>query len=187
MNAEACDRGFTVSPAGAKGTSPICAVLKEFQSALADQVQTAADVSLCNFHTWLQARGAPAKSVAAFYLKVPDRSPIAKAASSECNGCGWILQLENARLRELVQQMRQTLFLDWMKKSQVSLCLDHGHKLEQCALLKMRPVILEIVERGRSELKRELGTFLEQVVRRNNAGGGILGRGAEFLVGQRGL
>jgi hypothetical protein len=52
MKPDACARGFTVSSAWAKGTCSICAVQKEFQSGLADQVQIAADVSLCNFHTW---------------------------------------------------------------------------------------------------------------------------------------
>jgi hypothetical protein len=139
MKADAYQRAFTVSPAWAKGICPICAVLKECQSDLADQVQIAADVTLCNFHTRLLARGAPAKNVAAFHLKVLGRSPIAKVASSECDFCRWILQEENARLRELVKQMQRTLFLDWMK-SQVSLCLDHEHKLEHCAPLKMQPV-----------------------------------------------
>jgi hypothetical protein len=135
MKADSCARGLTVSPAWAKGTCSMCAVLKEFQSALADQVQIAADVSLCNFDTWVLARGAPAKSVAAIYLKVRDRSPIAKVASSECDFCRRILQEENARLRELIQQMHRTLFLNWTKKSRVSFCLDHGHKLEQYAQL----------------------------------------------------
>ncbi|HTS57289.1 MAG TPA: hypothetical protein VMH03_07070 [Terriglobales bacterium] len=48
-------------------------------------------------------------------------------------------------------------------------------------------MISEIVERTRSELKQELGAFLEQAVRGDHAGGGVLGRAAEFLVSQRGL
>ena len=82
--------------------------------------------------------------------------------------------------------MQSAGFLEWMK-SQLGLCLDHAHELERCAPLKRRPVILEIVERSRCQLKLELGAFLEQVARGNHAGGGILGRAAEFLVSHRGL
>ena len=185
MKADALANEFSVSQALAKGACPICGVLKEFQSALAEKIQIAADVSLCNFHTWLLARWAPAQSVAAFYLKMLDR-PTTKVGSSECNFCRRTVEEEAARLRELVKQMQRAMFLQWMK-TQASLCLDHAHKLEQHAPLKMRPVINEIVERSRAELRQELGVFLEQATNGNHSGGGILGRAAEFLVGQRGL
>ena len=185
MKAQACVHEFTMSQALVKGTCLVCGALKESQSALVDEIRIRAEVGLCNFHTWLLARSAPATDVATLYLKMLRRSSLAKVASSECNFCRHILQEENARLRELVRQMQRPGFLDCMK-NQVSLCLDHAHKLQQCAPLKLRPVILEIVERSRCQLKQELEAFLEQVVRGNHAGGGILGRAAEFLVSQRG-
>jgi len=186
MKSDAVACKLTVSQALARGACPICGVLKEFQSALADKIQMAGNLRLCNFHTWLLARVAPAEGVVAFYLKMLDRSSRTKVGPSECDFCRRTLEEEKARLHELVQHMQRALFLESMK-SQVSLCLDHAHKLEQCAPLKLRPVISEIVERTRSELKQELGAFLEQAVRGNHAGGGILGRAAEFLVSQRGL
>ncbi len=38
-----------------------------------------------------------------------------------------------------------------------------------------------------SELEKELEEFLQQAKRGNHAGGGVLGRAAEFLVAQRGI
>lgn len=186
MKSDAAACKLTVNQALAKGACPICGVLKEFQSALGDKIQMAGDVRLCNFHTWLLARGAPAENVVAFYLKMLDGSSTGKVGPSECDFCRRTLEEEKARLHELVQHRQRALFLEWTK-NQVSLCLDHARKLEQCAPLKMRPVISEIVERTRSELKQELGAFLEQAVLGNHAGGGIFGRAAEFLVTQRGL
>jgi hypothetical protein len=186
MKSDAVANELSVSQVLAKGACPICGVLKEFQSVLADKVQIAGEERLCNFHTWLLARGAPAENVVAFYLKMLDRPSIAKVGSSECDFCRRTLDEENARLHELVQYRQRALFLEWMK-NQASLCLDHARKLEQRAPLKLRPVISEIVERTRSELKQELGAFLEQAVPGTHAGGGILGRTAEFLVSQRGL
>lgn len=72
-------------------------------------------------------------------------------------------------------------------KSQGSLCLSHSRKLQDHAPLKMRRVIDEIVERTRTELRQELGDFLEHAKQGDHTGGGILGRAAEFLVSQRGL
>jgi hypothetical protein len=186
MKADALAHETSVSQALVKGACPICGVLKEFQSALSEKLRVAADVRLCNFHTWLLARWAPAESVAAYYLKMLDSSSTTKVGSSECDFCCRTLEEENARLRELIKQMQRAMFLQWMK-SQGSLCLDHAKKLEQHAPLKMRPVIAEIVERSRAELKQELGLFLEQAAQGKHSGGGILGRAAEFLVSQRGL
>jgi hypothetical protein len=186
MKSEVVAYELSLSQALTRGACPICGVLKEFQSALADKVQMAGEVKLCNFHTWLLARGAPAENVVAFYWKMLDRSSIGKVGPSECDFCRRTLDEENVRLHELVQYMQRALFLEWMK-SQASLCLDHARKLDQRAPLKLRPVIREIVERTRSELKQELGAFLEQAVRGDHAGGGVLGRAAEFLVSQRGL
>jgi hypothetical protein len=53
--------------------------------------------------------------------------------------------------------------------------------------LRLRTLIDEVVERNRSELREELEIFHEQLKQGVHAGGGLLGRVAEFLVGQRGL
>jgi hypothetical protein len=58
MKPDAVAGKLSVTQALAKGACPICGVLKEFQSALADTIQMAGDVRLCNFPTWVLARGA---------------------------------------------------------------------------------------------------------------------------------
>jgi len=72
-------------------------------------------------------------------------------------------------------------------KSHGSLCLEHVRKLKEYVPLKHQRLLDEAVERNRAELRQELMTFREQVRQGPHAGGGLLGRAAEFLVGQRGL
>jgi len=186
MKAAALAQEINVGQALVRGACPICCVLKEFQSALAEKVQVHADLHLCNFHTWLLARSAPAKGAAAVYLNLLEDSPAVTPRASECNFCERILEEEKLQLRDLVKQMQRDMFVQWMK-SQGSLCLNHSRKLHDHAPLKMRRLIDEIVERTRAELKQELGDFLEHTKQGDHAGGGILGRAAEFLVSQRGL
>jgi len=159
MKASALAREFAAGPAVAKGACPICGVLKEFRSTLADNIQIVAAVKLDNFHTWLLARWAAAQNVARFSLQMLKRSSLAKVGRLECDSCRYTLQAETART----------------------------HTLEQRAPQKTRPVIREIVERTRSQLQPELGTFLEQAVQGTHAGALIPDRATEFLVGQRGL
>lgn len=186
MNADATMHELSVGQALVRGACPVCGVLKEFQSALAERVQVHADLHLCNFHTWLLARSAPAKGAAAVYLKLLEDPSVAKAGTSDCGFCQRIPEQEKVQLQDLVNQMRRAMFVQWMK-SQGSLCLSHSRKLQEHAPLKMRRLIDEIVERTRSELKQELGDFLEHTKQGDHTGGGILGRAAEFLVSQRGL
>ena len=60
-------------------------------------------------------------------------------------------------------------------------------KVKEFVPLRLRTLVDEIVERNRAELEQELETFLEQLKHGIHEGGGLLGRAAEFLVGQRGL
>lgn len=186
MKADALEHDVSLGQALVKGACPVCGVLKEFQSALAEKVQVQADLHLCNFHTWLLARLAPAKGVAAVYLKLLEQPSAVKVEVSGCDFCQRILEQEKLQLRELVKQMQRAIFAQWMT-TQGSLCLNHSHKLLDHAPLKMRRLIDEIVERSRDELKHELGDFLEHTKQGDHTGGGILGRAAEFLVSQRGL
>jgi hypothetical protein len=78
------------------------------------------------------------------------------------------------------------MFVEWMK-TQGSLCLDHAGKLKEFVPLRCRALVDEVVERNRTELREELEAFHEQLKHGVHSGGGLLGRVAEFLVGQRGL
>jgi hypothetical protein len=64
---------------------------------------------------------------------------------------------------------------------------EHGRKVKEFVPLRLQMLVDEVVERTRAALEQELGTFLEQLKQGFMMGGGLLGRAAEFLVGQRGL
>ncbi|MGC1220660.1 MAG: hypothetical protein WA899_13305 [Candidatus Sulfotelmatobacter sp.] len=111
---------------------------------------------------------------------------VGKVNSEECTLCHRVLEEEVTRLRDLAQKFQGTMFAQWMK-GQGTLCLEHGRKVKEFVPLRLRTLIDEIVERNRAELQQELESFLEQLKHGIHEGGGLLGRAAEFLVGQRGL
>src|SRR5262245_3152821 len=75
--------------------------------------------------------------------------------------------------------MQHAMFLRWMK-TQGSLCLNHSRKLQNCVPLKMKPVVNEIVERARAELKQDLGEFLEHTSQGDHSGAEYWGARPNF-------
>jgi len=151
------------------------------------------NLRVCNFHGWALARSraklsrsTPGESVTTVFLEMLKPPLVGKVNSSECTLCHRALEEEVTRLRELAQKLQGTMFAQWMK-SQGTLCLEHGRKVKEFVPLRLRTLVDEIVERNRAELEQELETFLEQLKHGIHEGGGLLGRAAEFLVGQRGL
>ena len=176
-----------------KGACPICGSLKDFQWTLAEAVPPHTGLRLCNFHVWALARSreklsrsTPGESVTNIFLEMLQGPLIGKVNSNECELCLRVLEEEGARLRELALRFQSAVFAQWMK-SQGTLCLDHGRKLREFVPLRFRGLIETIVERNRAEIEDELRTFREHLGQGTHTGGGILGRAAEFLVGQRGL
>ncbi len=183
----------TVGQALTKGVCPICEILKDFQWTLSESTQPKADLRVCNFHVWALARSrgkisrsTPGETVTEVFLELLESPLIGKANSAECALCHKVLAEEVARLRELAERFQSAMFVQWMT-TQGTLCLDHAPKLKEFVPLRLRPSIDKIVERNRTELKAELQVFREQLRHGAHEGGGILGRVAEFLVGQRGL
>lgn len=111
MTADAVAHEVDVGQALVRGACPVCAVLKDFQSALAEKIHVCDDLSRCNFHTWLLARAAPAKGAATFYLKLLEDSSADRAGASDCDFCQRILAQEKLQLRDLVKQMQHTMFV----------------------------------------------------------------------------
>ena len=193
MKPEVSMPSSAVSQALTKGTCPICSILKDFQWTLAETTEPQANLRLCNFHVWALARSrdklsrsTPGESVTAVFLGMLKGGHQGKASTEECALCHRVLAEEVTRLRELAQRFQSAMFVQWMT-TQGSLCLDHAPKLKEFVPLRLRPAIDQIVERNRSELEQELELFREQLRHGVHEGGGILGRVAEFLVGQRGL
>ncbi len=193
MKAEALTPGANVSQGLNKGVCPICGILKDFQWTLVDTTRPQADVRVCNFHGWALARSraklsrsTPGESVTTVFLEMLKPPLVGKVNSEECTLCHRVVEEEVTRLRELAQKLQGTMFAQWMK-SQGSLCLEHSRKVKEFVPLRLRTLVDEIVERNRAELQQELESFLEQLKHGIHEGGGLLGRAAEFLVGQRGL
>jgi tRNA/tmRNA/rRNA uracil-C5-methylase (TrmA/RlmC/RlmD family) len=193
MKAEALTPGANVSQALTKGACPICGILKDFQWTLVETTRPQSDLRVCNFHGWALARSraklsrsTPGESVTTVFLEMLKPPLVGKVNSGECTLCHRVVEEEINRLRELAQKLQGTMFAQWMK-SQGTLCLEHSRKVKEFVPLRLRTLVDEIVERNRAELQQELESFLEQLKHGIHEGGGLLGRAAEFLVGQRGL
>lgn len=193
MKTEAAVAAARLSQALTKGACPICGILKDFQWTLAESTKPQASLRLCNFHVWALARSrdslarsTPGEAVTNLFLEMLRGPLLGKVHSDECEMCHRLLDEEVTRLRELAQKLQDAMFGQWMK-AQGTLCLDHGRKVKEFVPLQLKPLIDEILERNRAELQRELEAFGEQLKHGIHTGGGLLGRAAEFLVGQRGL
>ena len=194
MRAEASLAATTVNQALAKGACPVCAILKGYQWVLATHSHAAPELQVCNFHCWslVRSRGSglsrstPGEVVTGIFLEILQRPLSGKVRSEECALCRQILEQEELRLRELAKQFQNAMLGQWIK-TQGTLCVPHAGKLKGLVPLKHRRAIDEIVERNRRELVQELESFNEQLKHGIHEGGGLLGRVAEFLVGQRGL
>jgi hypothetical protein len=185
--------GASVSQALTKGACPICGILKDFQWTLVETARPLAGLRLCNFHGWALARSrgklsraTPGESVTVVFLEMLKGPLTGKVTGEECFLCHRVVEEEVARLRELAQKFQSVMFAQWMK-TQGSLCLEHTRKVKEFVPLRLRTLVDEIVERNRAELEQELEAFREQLKHGIHEGGGLLGRAAEFLVGQRGL
>jgi hypothetical protein len=193
MKAEATSVGASINQALVKGTCPVCGILKDFQWTLVETARPQPDLRLCNFHGWAMARSrgklsrsTPGETVTNVFLEMLKKPLAGKVSSDKCSLCHRVLEEEVARLRELAQKLQATMFAQWMK-TQGTLCLDHAEKVKEFVPLRLRTLVDEVVERNRAELQEELETFREQLRHGIHEGGGLLGRAAEFLVGQRGL
>lgn len=193
MKTEAAVAATSLSQALTKGTCPICGILKDFQWTLAESTKPQAGLRLCNFHVWALARSrdslarsTPGEAVTNVFLEMLQGPLLGKVSSDECALCRRVLEEEVTRLRELAQKFQGAMFAQWMKM-QGTLCLDHARKVKEFVPLRLRTLIDEILERNRAELQQELEAFREQLRHGIHTGGGLLGRAAEFLVGQRGL
>jgi len=193
MNAQSSTSATSVTQALAKGTCPICEILKDFQWTLAESTRPQPALRLCNFHVWALARSreklsrsTPGEAVSSVFLEMLKSPLIGKASSQECALCHRVLEEEALRLRELAEKLHSAMFVQWMR-AHGSLCLGHAGKLKEFVPLRLTALIDHVVERNRTELQEELEGFREKLKHGVHEGGGLLGRVAEFLVGQRGL
>ncbi len=184
MKSETVSPKLAIAQALAKGSCPVCSVLKHFVDELVENLGSDQATSACKTHTWALAKAAPAEAAVASFLKT-----IEARGSDELSRCGICVQKdheESERLDELAAEMEHRRMLDWFGRYG-SLCLEHAEKLRKHVPEQLRPVVDQIVARNVAELQEQLSSYREQVREGHRAGGGLLGRAAEFVAGQRGL
>jgi hypothetical protein len=173
----------SVSQTLARGNCPVCAFLRNSQSALLQGGLRPEEVrGICNFHAWALAAAVNVINAAKVFQNL---LRLGCDGSEECSFCERLRDAEQAQLRELVGQMDRRLVLDWMKNHGV-LCRPHARRIRQIAPVRLHAPFEEVDRRTASDLNSEL----EDLVNRSSgerAGAGVLGRVAGFLMSQRGI
>jgi hypothetical protein len=171
-----------------KGSCPVCAAVKHFQDSLLVNLQADKGARLCNVHTWSLAKSAPAEVAASLFLyalKSKEWSANVPSPSS-CIACKKIHEEEIRRLEEVSEALKGSTFGVWLKEH-ARFCIRHLSGMKQRLPGALQKAIEERAVSTISELEKELEEFLQQAKHGNHAGGGVLGRAAEFLVAQRGI
>jgi hypothetical protein len=189
MRAQAAFERLPISSLAVKGSCPVCCAVKHFHESLPGRLRTEAQPQLCNFHAWLLAKSAQAEVAASLFLNALSAKEgiTTSALLSACSGCAKIHEEEMERLREVTRELeRNSLTGKWLKEH-ARFCLRHMLKLKKQVPASLRNTLDEMSARGVAELESELRAFLQQARLGDHSGGGVLGRAAEFLVGQRGI
>ena len=170
------------------GSCPVCTLLKNDQAALLrNHVLRDDAIEICNFHGWALAAASDSDSGAQAFLNVlRGRTCTLADADRQCTFCSYLAQHELTHIREILEQMEKPSLLDWMQQHG-TFCLVHAGHIRELAPPRMHPVIDHILERNKKELQARLENLLRRSEGGKGAGGGILGRAAEFLVAQRGI
>ena len=173
-----------VSQTLARGNCPVCAFLRNSQSALLQGDLRPEDVrGICNFHAWALAAAVNVTNAAKVFQNL---LRIDSDSSGSCSYCEHLRDAEQAQLEELVGQMDRHLVLDWIKHHGV-LCRPHAKRLRQIAPVRLHGTVEEVDRRTASELDSDLQDLLSRSAKGEKSGAGVLGRVAEFLMSQRGI
>jgi len=178
-----------ISSLAVKGSCPVCCAVKHFHESLSSRLRTEAEPQLCNFHAWLLAKSAQAEVAASLFLnalRTKERIAI-PASPSRCTGCAKIHGEEVERLKEVTRELAQNSLTGMWLKEHARFCVRHMLELKKQVSASLRKALDEMSDRGAAELQLELREFLQQARQGDHSGGGVLGRAAEFLVGQRGI
>jgi len=181
-------RKYTVVEAVAHGTCPICTMLRHRQTQLVEETGIPSAKHLCNQHAWALARAGPGLVAADLLLQSlrTRRTEGTKAARMPCDLCERLMREESDKLKELARKMETTAFLEWMRLHG-TLCLHHATRIAGELSPEGRKMIAELLSRTWEGLERDLADYAQHAGRGEHAGGGVLGRAAEFLVCQRGI
>jgi hypothetical protein len=172
----------------AKGICPICTLVRAFQNELIERLQPNGVATVCNYHAWAIAGSAPAVSVAEVFLAMlrgTNSSEIGRE-HTDCDLCWSIREHQFTRLQEFAREMQHGKFAEWVEQYG-TLCHYHGTALDSMLPPEHARIISNVMDNNRQQLEELLESFAEKARSGCHAGGGILGRAAEFLVAQRGL
>jgi hypothetical protein len=188
MNGARAVRKYSLSEATARGVCPVCTVLRHRQTRLVEETGIPCAKHLCNHHAWSLAKAGPGAIAADLLLQTlrTRRSEGTKALRMPCDFCANLMQEETDKLDELATKMRTPAFLEWMRLHG-TLCLHHAEKIVAQLSPEGGKVIAELVSRTWEELEQGLANYGQHASQGEHAGGGVLGRAAEFLVCQRGI
>jgi hypothetical protein len=172
----------------AMGGCPICTALKEFQSYFSKHLRAYECARFCNLHAWVVANSSPAESVATMFLGSMRNTGWRPSSPnpSDCDFCKRMEIEKQIRLTEIVEEFDESKLREWLGEHGM-LCFRHGRELIQKLPEPLHKAVEEDMSQKAGELERQLREFLQQVKRGDHAGGGVLGRAAEYLVAQRGI
>jgi hypothetical protein len=189
MKTEAASERLPIARLSVKGGCPVCAAVKHLHESLPGHLRAEGQTQLCNFHAWLLAKSAPAEVAASLFLnalRAKERNTTS-ALPSACIACEKIHEEETARLQEVTRELeRNSLTGVWLQQH-ARFCLRHVQEVKKRVPAPLRKIVEEIGSKNAAELEAELEEFLRQARQGDHAGGGVLGRAAEFLVAQRGI
>jgi hypothetical protein len=172
----------------AMGGCPICTALKEFQSYFSKHLRAYECARFCNLHAWVVANSSPAESVATMFLESM-RNPRWRPSSptpSDCDFCKRMEIEKQIRLTEIIEELDEPRLGEWLLEHGM-LCLRHGRELIEKLPEPLHKAVRENMSHKAGELEQQLREFLQQAKKGDHAGGGVLGRAAEYLVAQRGI
>jgi hypothetical protein len=189
MKTEATSERLPIARLAVKGSCPVCAAVKHFQDSLPTHLRAEGRTQLCDFHAWLLAKSASAELAASLFLnalRVKEQETIS-ASPSSCTACDMIHGEEVTRLGEVTKELEQSSLTGVWLQQHARFCLRHIRELKKRAPVALQKIVAELGTRNAAELEVELQEFLQQAKHGHPAGGGVLGRAAEFLVAQRGI
>jgi hypothetical protein len=189
MKTEAASERLPIARHAVKGSCPVCAAVKHFQDSLPAHLRAEGQTQLCNFHAWLLAKSASAELAASLFLNAlreKQRDTISTSPSA-CTACEKIHEEEVTRLQEVTRELEENSLTGVWLQRHARFCLRHMRELKKRAPAPLRNIVAELGTRNAAEIEVELREFLQQARQGEHAGGGVLGRAAEFLVAQRGI
>jgi len=172
----------------ARSSCPICTALREFQNNLIKHLAPEDCRYFCNAHAWMAANGTPAEAIATIFLKAitdPEWTS-ASPVPEQCDVCRQMHGEKERRLDEITGQLREPRTRSWLHDYGM-LCSRHGREVALKLPENLQKSVRELMARNSAEITEILEEFLQQVRKGSHAGGGVLGRAAEFLVAQRGI